>query len=131
MRSDANAEYMISSSPTGFIRSSRWGLDALGLGLCLYILHNMGILHCEYCQCTDHFRSFHSHLTLSRLSLTTQPFLASDSSIHSLFPPRVWAVRGPALILVGGLGVIGAFVGKVMMDEEKKKREKAQRVKQG
>jgi hypothetical protein len=30
-----------------------------------------------------------------------------------------------------GLGLVGAFVGKVMMAEEKKKREKAQRVKQG
>lgn len=70
-------------------------------------------------------------LTLSHRFRLTQPFLASDSSVHSFFPPRVWAVRGPALILVGGLGVIGAFVGKVMMDEEKKKREKAQRVKQG
>ncbi|CAO1634364.1 unnamed protein product [Sympodiomycopsis kandeliae] len=59
------------------------------------------------------------------------PFLASDSPIQSLFPPRVWAVRGPALLLVIGLGGIGAFVGKVMMDEERKRKEKAQRVKQG
>lgn len=35
------------------------------------------------------------------------------------------------MILVVGLGGIGAFVGKVMMDEETKRREKAQRVKQG
>ncbi|PWN21026.1 hypothetical protein BCV69DRAFT_282530 [Microstroma glucosiphilum] len=59
------------------------------------------------------------------------PFLATDSSLHSFFPSRVWAVRLPALVLVLGLGLVGAFVGKVMMAEEKKKREKAQRVKQG
>lgn len=60
-----------------------------------------------------------------------QPFLSSSSSIHSLFPPREWAVRLPALILVVGLGGVGAFVGRVMMAEEKKRAEKAQKAKQG
>ncbi|CAO1635332.1 unnamed protein product [Jaminaea pallidilutea] len=59
------------------------------------------------------------------------PFLSSSSSIHSLFPPREWAVRLPALILVVGLGGVGAFVGRVMMAEEKKRAEKAQKAKQG
>lgn len=60
-----------------------------------------------------------------------QPFLPSDSSLQALFPPREWAVRLPALILVVGLGGIGAFVGKVMIAEEQKRKEKAARVKQG
>ncbi|PWN26240.1 hypothetical protein BDZ90DRAFT_233373 [Jaminaea rosea] len=59
------------------------------------------------------------------------PFLSSQSSFHSFFPPREWAVRGPALLLVVGLGGIGAFVGKVMMAEERKRKEKARRQKQG
>ncbi|CAD6959046.1 unnamed protein product [Tilletia caries] len=39
------------------------------------------------------------------------PFFPTDSPIQAYFPDRVWAVRGPALLLVAGLGGVGSFVG--------------------
>ncbi|WFD39661.1 Dolichol phosphate-mannose biosynthesis regulatory protein [Malassezia japonica] len=55
------------------------------------------------------------------------PFFPDDSSIHGYFPPRVWAVRLPALLLVLGLGVIGAFVGSVMRKQAIARKEKEAR----
>jgi dolichyl-phosphate mannosyltransferase polypeptide 2 regulatory subunit len=54
-----------------------------------------------------------------------KPFFDSSSQIHNYFPPREWAVRLPALILVLGLTVIGIFVGRTITKENKKKAEKA------
>ncbi|KAL9936327.1 hypothetical protein V8E36_004395 [Tilletia maclaganii] len=52
------------------------------------------------------------------------PFFPADAAIQSYFPDRVWAVRGPALLLIVGLGGVGAFVGMVMQREAAKRRER-------
>lgn len=54
-----------------------------------------------------------------------EPFFDSSSYIHGLFPPREWAVRLPAFILVLGLTVIGIFAGRTIAQENKRKAEKA------
>ncbi|KAF8350686.1 dolichol phosphate-mannose biosynthesis regulatory, partial [Amanita rubescens] len=53
------------------------------------------------------------------------PFFDSSSQIHSYFPPREWAVRIPAFLLVVGLSAIGAFVGTTIVKENRKKAQKA------
>ncbi|KAM6500501.1 Dolichol phosphate-mannose biosynthesis regulatory, partial [Amanita muscaria] len=53
------------------------------------------------------------------------PFFDSSSEIHSYFPPREWAVRIPAFLLVAGLSAIGAFVGLTIVKENRKKAQKA------
>jgi len=52
------------------------------------------------------------------------PFLPPSHPLHDHFPPREWAVWGPALLLVVGVSAIGLFVGLVMYKEGKKKRSK-------
>ncbi|PWN91985.1 hypothetical protein FA10DRAFT_265797 [Acaromyces ingoldii] len=52
------------------------------------------------------------------------PIFPDDSVIQTYFPPREWAIRLPAIILVVGLGVVGSFVGLVMQKEAAKKRAK-------
>ncbi|TFY60094.1 hypothetical protein EVG20_g7550 [Dentipellis fragilis] len=53
------------------------------------------------------------------------PFFDPSSSLHDWFPPREWAVRLPAFILVVGLSAIGLFVGSTIVKENRKKAEKA------
>ncbi|RDB21106.1 Dolichol phosphate-mannose biosynthesis regulatory protein [Hypsizygus marmoreus] len=52
------------------------------------------------------------------------PFFDPSSQLHDFFPPREWAVRIPAFILVIGLSVIGAFVGSTVVKEKRKKAQK-------
>lgn len=60
-------------------------------------------------------------------ALTKQPFFPADAVIQAYFPPRVWAVRLPAIVLVLGLGVIGAFIGNVLRKQAIAAREKEAR----
>lgn len=53
------------------------------------------------------------------------PFFDVSSPIHGYFPPREWAVRLPAFILVVGLSGIGFFVGSTVIKEKKRKAQKA------
>ncbi|KAF5365633.1 hypothetical protein D9758_003323 [Tetrapyrgos nigripes] len=53
------------------------------------------------------------------------PFFDTSSQIHDLFPPREWAVRLPAFILVVGLSGIGFFVGNTILKEQRKAAQKA------
>jgi len=53
------------------------------------------------------------------------PFFDSSSPIHAWFPPREWAVRLPAFILVVGLSAIGGFIGSTIIRENQKKAQKA------
>jgi dolichyl-phosphate mannosyltransferase polypeptide 2 regulatory subunit len=55
----------------------------------------------------------------------SQPFFDASSPIHDFFPPREWAVRLPAFVLVVGMSGIGFFVGSTIIKENRKKAEKA------
>jgi dolichol phosphate-mannose biosynthesis regulatory protein len=68
--------------------------------------------------------------SLARLSShrnvpVSQPLLDTSSPLHSFFPPREWAIRIPAFILIVGLSVVGIFVGFTILKEKKRKAEKA------
>ena len=65
-----------------------------------------------------------SHSTRNQLLTYLQPLLPADSGLHDKFPPREWAVRLPAFILLVGLTGIGGFVGMTMMKEAQKKKAK-------
>lgn len=54
-----------------------------------------------------------------------QPFFDPSSQLHDFFPPREWAIRLPAFILVIGLSAIGTFVGSTIVRENRKKALKA------
>jgi dolichol phosphate-mannose biosynthesis regulatory protein len=53
----------------------------------------------------------------------TQPFLPADHPVHAVFPDRVWAIRIPALLLIVGLSIVGAFIGLVLVKSAKRRRE--------
>ncbi|KAF8238644.1 hypothetical protein L208DRAFT_249022 [Tricholoma matsutake] len=53
------------------------------------------------------------------------PFFDPSSQLHDFFPPREWAIRLPAFILVIGLSAIGTFVGSTIVRENRKKALKA------
>ncbi|KAK7020580.1 dolichol phosphate-mannose biosynthesis regulatory protein [Favolaschia claudopus] len=53
------------------------------------------------------------------------PFFDSSSEIHNFFPPREWAVRLPAIILLVGVSAIGAFVFNTIIKEKRKKQRQA------
>jgi dolichol phosphate-mannose biosynthesis regulatory protein len=59
-----------------------------------------------------------------QLLTSLQPLLPVDSTLHTKFPPREWAVRLPAAILLIGLTAIGGFLGTVMLKEAKKQKAK-------
>jgi dolichyl-phosphate mannosyltransferase polypeptide 2 regulatory subunit len=48
-----------------------------------------------------------------------QPFLEDNDAIQALFPPRKFAILIPAVLLVLGLSLAGAFVGLVLMGKKK------------
>ncbi|KAF8471796.1 dolichol phosphate-mannose biosynthesis regulatory protein Dpm2 [Kalaharituber pfeilii] len=53
------------------------------------------------------------------------PFVDPGHPLHDLFPPRVWAIRIPVIIILVGLAVVGSFVSVVMIRSGKKARAKA------
>jgi len=66
-----------------------------------------------------------STASLSIQSLTpAQPFVDEDHPLQSLFPPRVWAIRIPVVLILLGSAVVGSFLGVVMIQSNKKKAAK-------
>lgn len=62
----------------------------------------------------------------SRVANTaTQPFVDSDHPLQNFFPPRVWAVRIPVILILLASAVVGSFLGVVMIRSNKKKAAKA------
>jgi len=53
------------------------------------------------------------------------PFVDSNHPIQSLFPPRVWAIRIPVILLLLGGAVVGSFLSVVMIRSNRKKAMKA------
>lgn len=54
-----------------------------------------------------------------------QPFVDSDHPLQNFFPPRVWAVRIPVILILLASAVVGSFLGVVMIKSNKKKAAKA------
>ena len=54
-----------------------------------------------------------------------QPFVDDSHAIQSLFPPRVWAIRIPVILLLLGGAVVGSFLSVVMVRSNRKKSAKA------
>jgi dolichyl-phosphate mannosyltransferase polypeptide 2 regulatory subunit len=58
-----------------------------------------------------------------------QPFVDEDHPLHSLFPPRVWAIRIPVILIILGTTVVGSFLSVVMIRSNRKKALKAKQKK--
>lgn len=58
-----------------------------------------------------------------------QPFVDDDHILHSLFLPRVWAIRIPVILLILGTTVVGSFLSVVMIRSNRKKALKAKQKK--
>jgi dolichyl-phosphate mannosyltransferase polypeptide 2 regulatory subunit len=54
-----------------------------------------------------------------------QPFVDSDHPLQNVFPPRVWAIRIPVILILLGSAVVGSFLGVVMIRSNRKKAAKA------
>ncbi|KAH7126830.1 dolichol phosphate-mannose biosynthesis regulatory protein [Dendryphion nanum] len=57
------------------------------------------------------------------------PFVDEDHALHSLFPPRVWAIRIPVILIILGTTVVGSFLSVVMIRSNRKKALKAKQKK--
>ncbi|KAF2747629.1 dolichyl-phosphate mannosyltransferas-like protein polypeptide 2 [Sporormia fimetaria CBS 119925] len=57
------------------------------------------------------------------------PFVDEDHPLHSLFPPRVWAIRIPVILIILGSTVVGTFLSTVMIRSNRKKALKAKQKK--
>jgi len=53
------------------------------------------------------------------------PFVDDGHPLHSLFPPRVWAIRIPVILILLGSAVVGSFLSMVMIRSNRKKAAKA------
>jgi len=52
------------------------------------------------------------------------PFVDENIELHNFFPPRVWAIRIPMIIILVGIAVVGSFLSMVMIKSAQKKRAK-------
>lgn len=55
------------------------------------------------------------------------PFVDKDHEAQNLFPPRVWAIRIPVILLLLGGAVVGSFLSVVMIRSNRKKALKAKK----
>ncbi len=60
-----------------------------------------------------------------RLTLRPQPFVDDDHPLQNFFPPRVWAIRIPVILILLGSAVVGSFLSIVMIRSNRKKAAKA------
>jgi dolichyl-phosphate mannosyltransferase polypeptide 2 regulatory subunit len=65
----------------------------------------------------------------ANLPTSTQPFVDDSHFIQSLFPPRVWAIRIPVILLLLGGAVVGSFLSVVMVRSNRKRAAKAAKAK--
>ncbi|KAI4147488.1 MAG: hypothetical protein LQ340_005531 [Diploschistes diacapsis] len=59
------------------------------------------------------------------------PFVDPGHPLHDLFPPRVWAIRIPVILLLLGSAVVGSFLSVVMIKSNRKKAAKAKAIAAG
>ncbi|QDS70913.1 hypothetical protein FKW77_006454 [Venturia effusa] len=57
------------------------------------------------------------------------PFVDEEHPLHNLFPPRVWAIRIPVILILLGSAVVGSFLSVVMIRSNRKKALKAKQTK--
>lgn len=72
--------------------------------------------------------SLHVHTPSNKLTCP-QPFVDEDHVLHSLFLPRVWAIRIPVILIILFTTVVGSFLSVVMIRSNRKKALKAQQKK--
>ncbi|KAF7551506.1 hypothetical protein G7046_g7704 [Stylonectria norvegica] len=53
------------------------------------------------------------------------PFVDGDHPLQNVFPPRVWAIRIPVILVLLASAVVGSFLGMVMIRSNRKKALKA------
>jgi dolichyl-phosphate mannosyltransferase polypeptide 2 regulatory subunit len=53
-----------------------------------------------------------------------QPFVDDDHQLQNFFPPRVWAIRIPVILILVASAVVGSFLGMVMIRSNRKKAAK-------
>lgn len=77
--------------------------------------------------------TFPSFTTPSVLTnhLSLQPFVDQGHPLHDFFPPRVWAIRIPVILMLLGSAVVGSFLSVVMIRSNRKKAAKARAVEAG
>lgn len=56
---------------------------------------------------------------------SSQPFVDGDHPLQNFFPPRVWAIRIPVILILLGSAVVGSFLAMVMIRSNRKKAAKA------
>lgn len=61
----------------------------------------------------------------SEANLHDQPFVDSDHPLQNVFPPRVWAIRIPVILILLASAVVGSFLSVVMIRSNRKKAAKA------
>lgn len=84
-----------------------------------------------YCMDTSHGTSilFYSNTSCSLINfISKQPFVDAGHPLHDFFPPRVWAIRIPVILILLGSAVVGSFLGMVMIRSNRKKAAKAKAV---
>lgn len=59
------------------------------------------------------------------------PFVDENIELHNFFPPRVWAIRIPVIIILVGIAVVGSFLSMVMIKSGQKKKAKLLAQQQG
>ena len=80
------------------------------------------------------YGTFALHVPLVELLtyiLPQQPFVDPGHPLHDLFPPRVWAIRIPVILILLGSAVVGSFLSVVMIRSNRKKAAKAKAVAAG
>lgn len=60
-----------------------------------------------------------------------QPFVDQGHPLQSYFPPRVWAIRIPVILILIGTTVVGSFLAMVMIRSNQKKAAKAKAAEKG
>ncbi|KAI9681444.1 MAG: hypothetical protein M1817_002728 [Caeruleum heppii] len=53
------------------------------------------------------------------------PFVDPGHPLHDFFPPRVWAIRIPVILILLGTAIVGSFLGLVMIRSNQKRAAKA------
>ena len=66
-----------------------------------------------------------SCIVLIKQLTSAQPFVDPGHPLHDFFPPRVWAIRIPVILILLGSAVVGSFLSVVMIRSNQKRAAKA------